>query len=68
MFINTNKVSVTHSWSASTISAVSVTIRYDIVVQGFLHDLLAWLVAKDSQKWNESSRMWNVKFPNVENE
>ena len=25
--------------------------RYDIVVQGLLHDLLAWLVTKDSRKW-----------------
>ena len=33
------------------------TIRYDIVVQGLLHNLLAWLVTKDSRKWNESARM-----------
>ena len=57
MFTTTNEVSVTHSWSVSTISAVSVTMRYDIVVQGLLHDLLAWLVTRDSRQWNESSRM-----------
>ena len=44
-----NEVNVTHSWSASPISAVSVTLRYDTVVQGLLHDLLAWLVTRDSR-------------------
>jgi len=44
-----NEVNVTHSWSASPISAVSVAIRYDTVAQGLLHDLLAWLVTRDSR-------------------